>query len=119
MTIEVVEPTVDPAVAVPDVQPPVATATMKTIHVYVCPTPGCPDFFGSTTMGALHHQFTGPMTENKPALLASTGSTARHTRAACPTCRIRGVHVERVLVTTRISVPTTGPATPDLPRYHV
>lgn len=96
-----------------------ANTTGKTIHVYVCPTPGCDNYYGSTDMGDLGSQFTGPKTEDKFALQATTGSTARHTRAACPFCRVRGRHVERVRMSLQIAVPTTGPATPALPHYHI
>ncbi len=95
------------------------TYTGKEIVVYICPTPNCTHYYGSPDMGDLGAQFTGPKTEDKPALQKSTGSTARHTRAACPFCRIRGVYVERVRMTIKVAVPTVGPPTPDLPRFHI
>lgn len=93
--------------------------TGKEIVVYICPTPTCTHYYGSPDMGDLSTQFTGPKTEDKPALQKSTGSTARHTRAACPFCRIRGIYVERVRMTIKVAVPTVGLPTPDLPPFHI
>lgn len=91
--------------------------THKTVRVYVCPTPHCGDYFGTGTMEDLTKIFTGPKTEDKPNLLEKTGSDARHTRAACPSCRVRGTHVERILMETVLRVPVAGPPTPELPRH--
>jgi hypothetical protein len=93
----------------------VTETTNKKITVYVCPTPGCPDYFGSSTMGDLSQEFTGPMVENRAKLTEETGSPYKHSRAECPTCRIKGIKVERVPLTTTLKVPAVGPPTPSLP----
>lgn len=97
---------------------PAPTHTSKTIVVYVCPTPDCRNYYGSSDMGDLSSVFTGPKTENKHALQQATGSTAHHSRAACPFCKTRGNQVERVPMTLKIAVPVVGPPTPELPPYH-
>jgi hypothetical protein len=97
------------------VSPPAYTS--KRIEVYVCPTPDCPDFYGAAGQNDLHERFTGPKAEDRAALRESTGSSNRHSRAQCPTCRQRGIQVERVLVGATVLVPTEGPAPQPLPLH--
>ena len=85
------------------------------VAVYVCPTPGCGNYYGASTMGDLGKQFTGPKVEDRAGLARATGSEMRHTRAECPDCRQRGLAVERKLVERTIQVEASGPPTPPLP----
>lgn len=84
--------------------------TVVTISAYVCPTPGCGNYFGSCTMPDLTKEYSGPKTENRhqvPAAQSPVGiEGVRHTRAACPDCRGRGLDVERRLVTVNVRVPS-------------
>lgn len=79
-----------------------------TIDVYMCPYPGCPDYYGAVGMPDLGSRFTSVMTEERhrepgdPDRGPQPGGIPkgeRHTRAECPTCRAQGRHVERVRVT--------------------
>lgn len=88
-------------------------------YLYVCPTPGCGDYYGSSQMPDLGAEFTGPKCEDRGALEARTGSPYRHSRAACPSCRLRGVAVERALVRVAVPVPANAPPTPALPQRRV
>lgn len=66
----------------------------KRIHVYVCPTPGCPDYYGSGNTPKLEEEIVGQYGANfepKP-------KEDWHSRAQCPTCRASGKKVERVRV---------------------
>lgn len=78
------------------------------IRVYVCPTPGCGDYFGHTDMPDLAAATTGPKTEDRHQVsqLESRVNVAgkRHSRAECPSCRERGVFVERILCSISIDV---------------
>lgn len=94
-----------------------SATTAKEIDVYICPTPGCPSYFGHDGMQNLGGYYTGPKVDDKAALKETTGSPYRHTRAACPVCRAGGKEVERVRVRVRVDVPTSGPRTPALPIY--
>jgi len=90
---------------------------VKTVTLYVCPTPGCPDYYGDGSTADLANQYTGSKVENKGAEPLHTGPDGRtlprgikHTRANCPTCRAKGLSVERALCTTTVLVPR--PETP-------
>lgn len=66
----------------------------KRIAVYVCPTEGCPDYFGSGGMPVLEDAVVGQSTANfEPRPKAEW-----HSRASCPTCRASGKSVERIRV---------------------
>jgi hypothetical protein len=95
-------------------QPP--ETSRKRVEVYVCPTPGCGNFYGSSDMPALEAEFTGPKTEDGSALEMKTGSRFRHSRAECPDCRLKGLgRVVRVRRAVTIQVPVKGPPAPKLP----
>lgn len=88
-------------------------------EVYVCPTPGCGNYAGAKGWEGvdLGDRFTGPKVEDRGKLEMETGSPWRHSRAACPDCRGRGVAVERALVVVRVPVPhESPPVTPELPK---
>lgn len=85
------------------------------IAVYVCPTIGCGNYYGTNGMPNLHEQFTGAKVEDRSALRDASGSPYRHSRAACPDCRSRGIKVERQLVNVHIATPAEEITTPALP----
>lgn len=85
------------------------------LDVYICPTPGCPEYYGVAGMGDLHKSFVGPKVENRGALKDSSGHADKHSRAACPTCRMNGVEVERQRVTVTVFRPEIRTLTPALP----
>jgi hypothetical protein len=93
----------------------VSATTKKRIQVYICPEPGCGNYYGSASMPDLSKRFSGPKLEDTHKLAQETGSPVRHSRAACPDCRQRGKAVERVLVSVDVDVPVVGPPTPPLP----
>jgi hypothetical protein len=89
-----------------------STHTVKQIRVWVCPTPGCPDFYGDGSRADLTASYTGSKVENKHAEPLHTGPDGetlprgiKHTRAQSPTCRTQGRLVERVLCATTVFVP--------------
>jgi hypothetical protein len=84
------------------------------VRVYVCPTPGCGNFFGGSDVGDLASEFTGVRAEDRGDYARKHGSPWRHTRAACPDCRARGASVERVSVVVSVPLPDPVP-TPPLP----
>lgn len=94
---------------------------VKTIEVYVCPTEGCGDYYGTAGMPDLHTRFTGPKSEDQPVLEITSGSPYRHTRAECPSCRARGRRVERVRMRVAVdmgeAVTVETPALPSGGRY--
>ncbi len=73
------------------------------IALYVCPTPGCGDYYGATGMGDLGA---------KQNLVSDMKHTVKSdpfahpevvsTRATCQTCRARGMDVTRVLCSLKI-----------------
>jgi hypothetical protein len=79
---------------------PKVERTAKVVTLYVCPTPDCPDYYGSTYMPELEKLWTGPKAEDRHQEGISVHEHAppgmRHTRAECPTCRRGGRYVERV-----------------------
>lgn len=87
------------------------------IEVYVCPTPGCGNYYGASGIERLPlgDEFTGPRMEDKAAHEINHGSQFRHSRAACPDCRQRGVAVERALIRMEVRLPDDPPPTPELP----
>lgn len=103
----------EPAAAKPE-----AVATrLKTVELYICPTQGCPNFYGTSTMPDLAEQFTGPKTEDATTLERGPhGSRYKHNRAECPDCRQRGEPVQRVRIRAQVKVPVEGPPTPALPQ---
>lgn len=73
------------------------------LRVYVCPTPGCGDYFGHSGIPAdLARHGTGPKTEDRHIVSAEDSRMGkagiRHSRAECPSCRERGIFVERQCV---------------------
>lgn len=74
---------------------------MPQIHVYVCPTEGCGNYYGTSSMPDLDKEYTGPKTEDRHQVPASQSPLGivgvRHTRAECPDCRQRGIRVDRRL----------------------
>lgn len=96
----------------PDTQP---KETRKVVRVYVCPTPGCGNYYGSSGMPDLSQEFSGPKVEDKAAYERSHGSQYRCSRAECPDCRLKGNPVQRVPLDVAVMVPTEGPPAPPLP----
>lgn len=92
--------------------------TWKTIYVYVCPTPDCGDYYGSGNMPDLAHCWNGPKVEDQQDRQEKTGSRYTNNRQSCPSCRLRQIHVQRVLIKTQVPVPKVGPPTPELPTTH-
>lgn len=86
----------------------------KRVRLYVCPTPGCPDYYGSTTMAILEEEWTGVKIEDRHqtgiSVYADAPKGMRHPRAECPTCRKAGKHVMRLPVEAIVVVPM-----PELP----
>lgn len=86
----------------------------KRVRFYVCPTPGCPDYFGSSSMQDLQTEWTGVKIEDRHQTGISVYEDApmgmRHPRAECPTCRLGGNHVMRLLAEAVVVVPP-----PELP----
>jgi hypothetical protein len=81
---------------------------LKQITVLVCPTPDCPDYYGSPTVAGVNlaREFSGPKTEDRDNLKKNTGSPYRKARADCPTCLQRdNKRVTRVPVTLTVRVP--------------
>lgn len=87
------------------------------IQVYVCPTPGCGNYYGTKSIEQLNlrDQFTGPRIEDRATHVQSHGTEYRHSRAECPDCRQRGVKVERALVFMEVELPDDNTPTPELP----
>lgn len=85
-----------------------------TIQVYVCPTKGCGNYYGTKSIESLdlHNQFTRPRVEDRAAYEQAHGTQYRHTRAECPDCRQRGVKVERALVFIEVNLPDDNTPTP-------
>lgn len=71
---------------------------VKTVEVYVCPMPGCPDYFGSTSMPKLEEvmNLKSDMTHTASYNPAKADEDVTHSRSECPTCRRGGKQVERV-----------------------
>jgi hypothetical protein len=65
-----------------------ATASRDTVQVavWVCPTPGCGNWYGSSSAGDLARA------ENR----APNGGPVTSTRDECPDCKVRGKRVRRV-----------------------
>lgn len=82
------------------------------IEVYVCPTPGCGNYYGAKGMPVLEDHHTGPKTEDRHQIPAADSRVGvmgmRHNRAECPDCRIRGTYVQRQRVTVAVEVPTAA-----------
>lgn len=66
------------------------------VTVWCCPTPGCHDYFGSSSAGDLRKEMTYPRVECATEYERIHGRRYVSTRATCPSCRTRGVDVERV-----------------------
>lgn len=86
------------------------------VRIYVCPIPGCGNYYGTDNMPDLHGVFTGPRTEDIAGHAERTGSRYKHTRAECPACRLRGQRVERELVVLEVPEPASVTPTPELPK---
>lgn len=78
------------------------------IKIWVCPTEGCGNYFGSSSTGDLNVP-APPRTEDRAPIAKEMGRPYRHTRANCPDCRRRGVDAERVPTTLNIEVPAATP----------
>lgn len=76
--------------------------------IWVCPSPGCADYYAAGGSGDLTSKHTGVKVEDKHLYPASTSRVGevgmRHNRAECPSCRLRGVHVDRVPVGVLVEV---------------
>lgn len=66
----------------------------KRVHVYVCPEPECPDYYGANGSFNLEEQIVGQRGMN----LEPRPQAEWHSRAQCPTCRALGKRVDRVRV---------------------
>lgn len=98
---------------------PARKYTRKSVTLYVCPHPECPDYYGSTNMTEMESRFSGPKPENRHYFAEhdGEGSGERHSLAECPTCRMAGRgQRERVKVHVGVNVPTVGPPTPERPK---
>lgn len=93
--------------------------TWKTILVYVCPTPECGDYYGSANMPDLSSAWNGPKIEDQGEREMKGQSRYTNNRQSCPSCRERGIDVQRVLIQTQVPVPKQGPPTPEKPMGHV
>lgn len=71
------------------------------IIVYVCPTPGCGNYFGSSNSGDLSTQVVA----QKGANYEPRDPSRWHARSACPDCRQRGKSVEREKVVVVLAPP--------------
>jgi hypothetical protein len=84
------------------------------VTVWICPTPGCFDYYGASSAGNLFKERTYPRAENVGAFRDMHGRDYVCTRATCPSCRQRGLSVERVPVSIEVNRPSavatpTGP----------
>jgi hypothetical protein len=72
----------------------------KIVAVYVCPTPGCPDYYGASNMPALELQMNlrSDLTHTTSYDPSKALEDTTHNRAECPTCRIGGKKVDRIRV---------------------
>lgn len=66
------------------------------LTVWVCPTEGCYDYFGSSSAGDLRREKTYPRAEGTFEYERVHGQRYVCTRATCPSCRQRGLEVERI-----------------------
>lgn len=72
------------------------------ITVWKCPTPGCYDYYSSSSAGDLRKEKTYPRVESTFEYEKVWLRRYVSTRATCPSCRTRGVEAERVPVTVTI-----------------
>jgi len=87
-----------------------ANYTTKKLEFYVCPTEGCPCYYGATGLPDLTQDWTGTHDNN----YEPTPETAR-TRSQCWVCFERdGRRVEKIRMTVEVRVPRRGP--PPTPR---
>lgn len=90
--------------------------TTKQIAVYVCPTPGCGNYYGTNAMPDLTKEFSGAKLDDAGAIEAKGQSRFKQSRADCPDCRARGLgRIERVRVNVNVGVQATGSAPSELP----
>lgn len=77
------------------------------ITVWVCPTPGCGNYFASSGAPDLSQEKTGKKVEDVAEWEKKTGQRHTHMRSACPDCKAlrNGLLVDRKPVTTRVVVP--------------
>lgn len=86
----------------PATQAPPQTIAVE-VGVYVCPTPGCGNYYGSSSMTDLAKAKIEPPVDNKDSYRkAHGGDTVKFTRDECPDCRQRGKSVPRQLVKTTL-----------------
>lgn len=82
------------------------------VTVYVCPTPGCENYFASHKAGKdLHLRLQGDRGMNGEF----NPEHRHHTRASCPDCWDRGERVERVPVAVVIEEDKITQAVHDAP----
>lgn len=76
------------------------TVVIVPVEVWICPTKGCGNFFGSKAeMGKDLNAILNEMrVDDKKAHVAQGGSPFTHSRGECPDCRARGKKVPRVKV---------------------
>lgn len=72
------------------------------VSLYICPTKGCGNYYGSSGMPDMEQAMTGVRTENRHEYERVHGTPWSHNRAECPDCRDRGIKVQRKLVTVQI-----------------
>lgn len=59
-----------------------------TVEVWVCPTVGCGHYYAAPSAGDLAQKSTSKQVDGRTVDV--------RVRAACPSCRLRGVHADRV-----------------------
>lgn len=81
------------------------------VKLYVCPTEGCGDYYGHNGVDldkpahartedrhAIAKELGGSIIVSEGGFETAEHPVSRHMRSACPTCRARGISVERELV---------------------
>ncbi len=68
------------------------------VKLWVCPTDGCTNYYGSSSMGDLT-EVVAKVDNN----FTPRPKESHHTRAQCPDCRTNGIRVERELLTITIA----------------
>jgi hypothetical protein len=90
--------------------------TTKQIAVYICPTPDCGNYYGTSLMPDLTKEFSGVKLDDAGSLEAKGQSRYKQSRAECPDCRACGRgRIVRVLTRVNVAIPVIGPEAPELP----
>jgi len=91
-----------------------ADTKQMTVELYCCPTPGCANFYGAPNLPDLTERLTGVSVDDAAEYIRAHGTRWKHSRAQCPDCRQRfpPIYVERVRITTTVTVPVAGPDAP-------